>query len=333
MPLAYQPPLSLTTDFAGLLDGNFDFWDVATSIALTAADKYTADMWIGNAGTGGAATVTQNIPLIGSEQPWTTTPRKYRYQHQQTTAASTNPTIGQKIPSVLNYNGDTISLSGTFSSVTANAITGVKITQNFGTGGSPSASVVTTVNVNWSLSASESFQSVQITVPNVSGKTLGTNGDDYIRFDLLLATGSTYTVTASQIFVDENGTQVFRYRGIEIERLRIESYVFLIGSINSPLGFINGFNNGGGSAVAFLPLPVLMRVSPAATIIGGSITSNGYTSAGGLVAGTSAATIGALSKNAIQFSGSNSGGNWGIGLANYFAAGSPSSLIVLDARP
>lgn len=331
MPLNYQPPLSLTTDFSGLLDGNFDFWDVATTFAVGASDSYTADMWIANAGTGGTATVSQNIPLIGSEPPWMTRPRKYRYQYQQTVAASTTPTIGQKLSGVALYNGNTIILSGTFSSATANAIASIRVTQNFGTGGTPSASIVTTQSINWSLSNNESFQSISVVIPSISGKTLGTNGDDYIRFDLLLMTGAVFTLTASQIQIDNNGALPFRYRGRELESIRVEPYLYVIGPVNNPLGFVTGFNNSTNSAVSFLPLPITMRANPAISMIGGAITSNGYTTTGALVTGT-VPNITSLSKNVIQFNGNNTANNWGVGYANYFAAGSPSSLVLLDAR-
>lgn len=329
MPMYLPPALTLDTDFAGILDGNFDFWTVNTSFAVGASDVYTSDMWIANAGTGGAATVSQNIVAIGTEPSWITTPRKYQLKYQQTTAASVAPTIGEKFESVLQYNGDTITISGTFA-VASNGspITAIRATQNFGTGGSPSATVVTTQSVTWPLTTNESYQFAQIAIPSIAGKVLGTNGNDYLRLDLVLATGQTFTLFSSQIQIDHSQYLPFRYRGYENEIVRTSRYLFFLGSINSPLGFVNGFNNGGGSGVAFLPLPVTMRASPACSVVGGAITWNGYNASFALVTGT--ASVGPLAPNAIQFSGS--GVAVQTGYACYFAASAPSSKIIMDAR-
>lgn len=332
MPL-YISGLPLNTDFDGLIDGNFDFWTINTSFAVAASDVYTSDAWIANAGTGGAATVSQDTPIVGSEPLWMTTPRKFRAKFTQTANASTAPTYGEKITSVRAYEGDSICISGTFAAaVNGSPITAVQLTQNFGTGGAPSAPVITTVNVAWPLTTAESFQYVQLNVPSISGKTLGTNGNDYLRIDLVMATGATFTVYFSQIQIDQNGPLLFRYRGIELEKLRLSTWLYTIGPINSPLGFCNGFCNSGGSSVAWLFLPVTMRAALAVSVQGGGITTVGYTSAGGTVSGT--ATVGSLSgsKSVLQFSGSAFSGAQP-GAAAYFSASAPSSTIIIDARP
>jgi hypothetical protein len=228
---AALPSLALD-DNDGFVDGNFDSWQLATSFSLAAAtDTYTADMWVCNAGTGGAATVSQNAPTPGSEPAWVVTPRRYRLSYQQTTSATAAGTIGQKMESSDRYSGQTITVSATLAAAAAaTLVTGIRVTQNFGSGGSPSASVVTTQAVSWAIGTAEARYSASIAVPSVSGKTLGTTaGTDYTRVDLVLATGVTFTLYASQLQIDPTPAnlpavglpQPFRWRGYAVETARV----------------------------------------------------------------------------------------------------------------
>lgn len=65
----------------------------------------------------------------------------------------------------------------------------VEFVQHFGTGGSPSSDVVTTVAASQILNASWTRHTYTATLPSVSGKTLGTNGDDYLEVRIQLKTG------------------------------------------------------------------------------------------------------------------------------------------------
>ena len=281
-------------DENGIIDGNFDSWQIATSFALAAAtDTYTADMWIGNAGTGGAATVSRDTPALGSEPAIAARPRKYRLKFQQTTAASTSPTIGQKLESVLQYQGQSITVSGLFAAAAAATdIVGVKATQHFGSGGSPSADVVTTKTVTWALGTAEARFSVRLDIPSISGKTLGTNGDDYLRIDVLLATGSTYTVYQSQLQIDlcestasgdttgSGGAPLpFRWRGPGVEQARVARYI-QVDVTNTNAGFETGVASSSTVFNCYKQMPHgAMRISPTTTILKGNLTAGGSTGA------------------------------------------------------
>lgn len=264
-------------DQAGFIDGNFDSWQVGTSFTLPAAtDTYTADMWVCNAGTGGAATVSQVAATLGSEIASITRPRKYLFSYQQTTNASTSPTIGQKLEGVGQYSGQSITISGTFlAAVAGTDIVGVQATQNFGTGGSPSANVVTSKAVTWALTTAQQVFSVRLDIPSISGKTLGTGGNDYLRIDFLLATGATYTVYASQLQIDVCAStasadttgaggvpQPFRYRGRSTELRRVWHHVYMK---RSWFTFGNATSTT-GVYTAGVTFPK-MRAVPAATVV------------------------------------------------------------------
>jgi hypothetical protein len=291
--LAALQPSQYGTDQGGFVDGNFDFWDVNTTFSIPAAtDTYTADMWIANAGTGGAATISRNARTLGSEPSTVTRPSVYQLVYDQTTAATTSPTIGQKLEGVGQYNGQTITVQASVipSGITGpgNWVIGVRVTQHFGTGGSPSADVVTSQAVTWGILSTEKRFSAKINVPSISGKTLGTTvGTDYVRVDLLLATGGTYEIFLSQLQIDicnpnasnaglgADGVPLpFRYRGLSLEIERAARY-YQNGLSLWVSGTVSGSGIGVGGSILY---PVAMRATPSVTKtdanVGGVSTTN-----------------------------------------------------------
>jgi hypothetical protein len=258
----------------GFIDGNFDFWSVGTSFALPSdTDVYTADMWIANAGTGGAATVSRDVRSPGSEIVGMARPSKFRVKFDQTTAASSNPLFGQKIEGVRSYNGQTVTFScylQTEASTTV-LISGARVTQNFGTGGS--ADVVTEVNVSdpWYIDTTEKRFGIKIDIPSIAGKTIGPNNDDYLRIDLRI-NGGIFTIYIDQMQIewcDPNADVVgapspFEYRGIAAEKVRVQRHVrklFDTDAIGVTDLFV-GYASSATAAVGVMQLGTPMRKIP-----------------------------------------------------------------------
>lgn len=110
----------------------------------------------------------------------------------------------QKIEGVQKTSGETLTFTFYAKADAAKDIA-VEFEQNFGTGGSPSASVnaigVTTV----SLTTGFVKQTVRVTLPSVSGKTLGTNGDDFLMMTWWFDAGSTFDARTNTLG-QQNGT-------------------------------------------------------------------------------------------------------------------------------
>lgn len=328
-------------DQAGFVDGNFDSWQTGTSFSVGASDAYTADMWVCNAGTGGAATVSQDTPAVGSEISGMTRGRKYRLKHQQTTSATASPTIGQKLEGVQQYNGQSITVQGTFAAAAAAAlIVGVQATQNFGTGGSPSSSVVTTKTVSWSVGTTEAKFSVRLDVPSISGKTLGTNGNDFLRIDFLLATGATYTLYCSQLQIDvSNSTasgdtaggggapQPFRWRGLAAELQRVFRYAIVMSWGPSKNIMSAGVTNS-TTIAGWTCFGAMMRSVPATSIIAGTVGVN--SSVGGWST-TGSVVVAAMSQSFWQFAVAGTGGTAGA-YAYFYADVTNGAKILIDSR-
>jgi hypothetical protein len=320
----------------GFIDGNFDFWDVNTTFAVGASDVYTATMWYANAGTGGTATVSQVARPLGSEPTYLRRGSKYRYSHQQTAAATTSPTIGQKIGGVEKYNGQSVTVQGSLQSlVAANLVVGVRWTQFFGTGGNPSPTVSGTLPVAWNVTPTEQKFSALLAIPSVAGKTLGTSGDDNLRIDLLMATGVTFTVLYSQLQVEESvatssadptgkggAPTAFDYRGRPAERDRMSDYAQVLGPFTAN-ATINGMTLGTTDAYTFTLLPRPLWKLPSCSILGGVSAYAGAGAWGGVSAT-------ATSPQAWYLHAVGSGG--AAGQASYFTFNAIGARVFFDSR-
>ncbi len=329
-------------DTGGFVDGNFDSWQVGTSFSLPAAtDTYTADMWICNAGTGGAATVSQDTPAVGTEIASMTRGRKYRLKYQQTTNATASPTIGQKLEGVQQYNGQSVTVQGVFAAASAaTLIVGVQATQNFGTGGSPSSSVVTSKTVAWAIGTAEAKFSVRLDIPSISGKTLGTGGNDFLRIDLLLATGATYTLYSSQLQIDvSNGTasgdttgnggtpMPFRYKGLAAELQRVFRYAIVMSWGPSKNIMSAGVTNS-TTIAGWTCFGAMMRSVPATSIISGAVGVN--SSVGGWST-TGSVVVAAMNSSFWQFAVAGTGGTAGA-YAYFYSDVTNGAKILIDSR-
>jgi len=161
---------------------------------------FVLDRWLSGADTGaglGVATVSRQPYTIGgvAGDPI------YFLRHVQSTAPTVGqPFASQKIESVRGHSDGkrTVSVllkgSGAFN-VTA------RLTQNFGTGGSPSSPVIVGSAVFAVTTTLQAF-SMTLTLPSIAGKTLGTAGNDHLLLELSFPNSGTYTVELGNVQVE-----------------------------------------------------------------------------------------------------------------------------------
>jgi hypothetical protein len=121
--------------------------------------------------------------------------------------------LHQPIENVRRLANKTVTVSFWANSTAGTPKVGVQLRQYFGTGGSPSAFVdlnATPVTI----SGAQVRYSVTITLPSISGKALGTNGDHYTRLALWLSSGATNNALSGGIGVQ---TATFVFWGIQRE--------------------------------------------------------------------------------------------------------------------
>jgi len=254
-----------------------DIWQRGTSFSNPANGSYTADRWrIDYDGAGGTRTVARNTISLGTNLP-SGIQGKYFMEVTLTNAGTaTTQSISQRVERVNTFAGETITLSawvrndgaGTgVNTLTARAI------QNFGTGGSPSTAVSTTLGTA-SVTGSWVRLHVHATLPSISGKTIGSNGDDYleIKFDLGLQTGRFWLYGVQ---LEQNTTQTaLERRPIQQELALCQRYFYSSFPLNitpadgyqvsSTYNFaVYDPAGNAGRCDVFFPVP--MRVAPGAT--------------------------------------------------------------------
>jgi len=179
------------------INGGFDVWQAGTS--FTAAG-YAADQWKFELGTGGTATVTQQAFTLGqtdvSGEP------EFFYQHDRTVAASDASNVAETLlEDVRTGAAQTITVTFDAKADAAKTLS-VDMLQSFGTSGSPSVDVVTSPQT---LDLTTSFQtfSFQFTPASITGKTLGTDNNDFLSLRIReIASFTTFTADIANVKIE-----------------------------------------------------------------------------------------------------------------------------------
>ncbi len=194
-----------------VINARFDIWQRGASFS---ANGYTADrFYCGNIdGGGGAATISRQAFMPGQ----TDVPGEpeFYYQHNQTSASSTQALFGQKIEGVRTLAGQTVTLSF-WARVTSGTLALTPYwTQNFGAGGSADVNLT-----DASQTLTTVWQKFSITrdMAAISGKTIGAG--NYLSLELLFPASSVFAVQIANVQIERGGTATEfeqRYHGQEL---------------------------------------------------------------------------------------------------------------------
>ena len=279
----YPQPTDAVTDypatsatFAGYVDNLpnrnaiinpvFSIWQRGTTFSNPTSGAYTADRWrIAYDGTGGTRNVIASVADIST---LTGGMQMTRYlQVQQNTAGSgqTSLTLSQRIEGARTFERETITISG-YIWATSNRTITVKLVQNFGTGGSPSAAVTTTVaTVN--LTTTRNRMRLTTDVPSTVGKILGTNGDDYLElvFEMGNTTGNYVNFWGIQLEQNNTATALER-RPTQQEVALCQRYFWR--PVFAGIAYMSFIYGTSGQHRLVMPFPVDMRTAPVVTSSG-----------------------------------------------------------------
>jgi hypothetical protein len=196
-------------------------------------------------------------------------------------AAGDYAALEQMVESVRSFAGQTVTFSCWAKASTGTPKVGFSVVQNFGTGGSPSANVITSGGTA-TISTSWARYSFTITLPSISGKTIGTNNDDKLQVDLWTSVGTTISglgypaVGIQNVTIDTWGWQLeagstatdFQTATGSIggELALCQRYAIKFGGEFGFNWYGTGINTTTTNANIFVPLPVKMRSAPTLTI-------------------------------------------------------------------
>lgn len=196
-----------------IINGNFDIWQRGTSLAAAAGSRYLADRWIDDSSVTTIAPSRQAFALGQTDVPG-----EPAYFHRSVVASSAGAAnyaqLIQRIEGVRTLAGQTAMLSF-YAKADASKNIAVEFSRLYGTGGSPSA---TDIGIGAQLvpltTAWKQFK-IPVTIPSIAGKTLGTNGDDWLGLNFWLDAGSNYSARAASLG-QQSGT-------FDIARVKLEA--------------------------------------------------------------------------------------------------------------
>ena len=264
-------------------------------------------------GTSLVFTVSQQSHTLG-----TLTDEPTYFRRCAVTTAGTTSTItkilAQRIEGVRTLAGKKVMLSFKAKADAARTVT-PNYVQCFGTGGAPSANV-TGAGSGIALSTSWVTYTQVITLPSISGKTMGTTiGTDYLELWFSAAANTVQTIDISDIEFKEVATsgQVnspFEIRPLQIELALCQRYLPSIPASNTVVHYAgNGLGASTTQCVVIIPFPVQPRIPPtgltssAASGFGAndSATNTAATSLAWIAAGFNSATITINATGLTQF--------------------------------
>ena len=282
-----------TTQISGfrnaIINGGMDIWQRGTSITPTNGG-YNADRWLTWLdGSGSTRLITQQSFTPGAGEISGYEPKYFlRYNQSVAGSGATYNYLLQKIEDVRTFAGQNIVISFWAKTSANTTIPGILIGQAYGSGGSPSSFQYTTVATSVAVTTSWTKFTYTISVPSLSGKTLGTNLDSSLHVFFSLPINATFTFDVWGVQV-EPGTIAtpFEQRPIGIEISLCQRYFcssFPIGTAPTTPA-LTGSSGGndltnysptvGNSYSTFKPFPVPMRSSPTLTIYNSEITAIG----------------------------------------------------------
>lgn len=184
--------------------------------------------------------------------------------------------LQQRIESARTFAGQTVTFSFWAKANSGTPNINVTLGQNFGTGGSPSASTSTTGTVQ-TITTSWARYSFTIAVPSISGKTLGTTNDGFLAANIFVSGGS--ASSAPTVGIQSNTFQIW---GVQVEAgssasdfktatgtkqgelAACQRYYFRLTFDAATRRFGVGIANLTTNAQVAVPFPVTLRTTPTA---------------------------------------------------------------------
>jgi hypothetical protein len=194
-----------------IINGAFDFWQRGTSFTT---DGYSADRFGQFRNSATVTTSRQAFTLgdtLGNNSP--------TYFLRQTVSGASGvgnyALVTQSIEGVRSYAGQTITVLGWARRSSGSGNMAIDAEQSFGSGGSPSSRVIAISPTTITLTGSWAPFAAVLTIPSITGKTLGTNGNDYLQIDFWTSAGSNLNASTNSLGLQTIGVDLW---GVHIKQ-------------------------------------------------------------------------------------------------------------------
>lgn len=256
-----------------IINGDFNIWQRGTSFSNPAFGSFGADRWfVIYDGSGATRTISRQTFTVGQtdvpDEP------RYFYRFNQSVAGTggTYNVIRQRIEDVRTFAGKTVSVSFYAKGGSNLTLPKIEFIQSFGSGGSPSADVFTTVILSQSVTTSWTKFTYSVSVPSISGKTIGTGNDDSLSFLIYVPVDALFTFDLSHVQIEVGATATpFERRPLSTELALCQRYYWKSFPLETApaqnAGVTGAFSFGvllasGNAAYSGLTFPVTMRRAP-----------------------------------------------------------------------
>jgi len=312
-----------------IINGDFGIWQRGTSFTNNANSTFNVDRFKQfYDGTGATRILSQQTFTPGSA-PVAPYEAQYFLRFNQTVAGTTGTfnTLSQPIEDVRTFAGTTVTLSYWAKAAALLSLT-IEADQFFGGGGS--SGTTTSFVSGQTITTSWVRYTHTVTLPSVSGKTIGTNSALILSFKLPLNTTFTFDIWGVQLeagsvatpFVPAGGGSV----GAELALCQRYYYLHASGS-GKTIGI--GFNASATAYFAGIHFPVTMRDTPNLVSTTGtdyySMDRNGATDSVNSLTIQRASTTATTVFNDTQVSGTS-------GQAGYVYSNNASASVAFSAE-
>jgi hypothetical protein len=199
------------------------------------------------------------------------------------TSSNALTAIAQSIESVRTFAGETITVSFWAQSGSGTPNLAVWAAQSFGTGGSPSTAV-NTGTTKQAISTSWTRYSFNLSIPSISGKTLGTNNDDCLVIRITTSAGTNRNSYTNSLGIQSTTVNIW---GVQVEAGSVatafqtatgtlqgelaacQRYYYLHAESTSQSIGIGTYYNG-STLLTLMQLPVTMRTTPTVENVSGT---------------------------------------------------------------
>ena len=178
-----------------IINGDFNVWQRGTSFT-PATGAFSADRWSNVFdGSGATRTVSRQTFTAGNTIPGYEFDYFFRFAQSVAGTGGTYNLFQNRMEDVRTFAGQTVTISFWGKAAASTNLVKLNFEQEFGTGGSPSAGVSTDLSTG-TITLTTSWQrfSYTVTVPSISGKTVGTTTSGFLGLRIWCPVNSTFTL-------------------------------------------------------------------------------------------------------------------------------------------
>ena len=262
-----------------IINGDFNVWQRGTSFTPANA-AFTADRWSNVFdGSGATRTVSRQTFTAGNTIPGYEFGYFYRFAQSVAGTGGTYNLFQNRMEDVRTFAGQTVTISFWGKAAASTNLVKLNFEQEFGTGGSPSAGVSTDLSTG-TITLTTSWQrfSYTVTVPSISGKTVGTTTPGFLGLRIWCPVNSTFTLdfVGFQVELGSTATSFQTASGTIGGELALCQRYYFRNSTQSGT-YALGFASSTTGSRYLVNFPVSMRVSPTAIEYGAGINATDLT--------------------------------------------------------